>query len=415
MQTHYIILQNTVTFRVDWRRLQHENYHLHLIASANGLAQLSDIQKSCFTSVTESDFTQSNLLTIVEQLINDYHIDVKDAAIITNDEYALGHAARLRETSGIKGALYRHVEPFINKIKMKERMAEAGIRIPRHIMFEPDRFAQNPDSYIDRLIEKLGTEHIFAKQIDAAASEGTTELTSRHELTTWCEAHASQTHFELDEYLQGELYHVDCLIKNGKVIDIEVCLYSIPNAEFLKGIPLGSRTLTPGEKNYDALVDFNSQVLAALSPVPDGATHHEIFRTKQGEWVFLEIAARAPGGMAPQMYEKHTGANIEESHFRVQMGLPLTTLLPVGKRHFVSAWMWYPQTPGKVIDVTKDFPDIQSRYTIEYLVETGEELSLPKSIRDRVANLLLWNGNQEQLAVDFAKAKALQPVIITNP
>lgn len=396
---NYIVLQNIVTFRTDWRNIANpQEYNLYLILGPQGKSNLRADQRACFTQVLEvEDFAFDTLCGACESLFEKHsNSPAEDFRLLTNDEYYLGMAAALREKYSVPGARYEEVRPFTNKLAMKQKMQLAGIPLPKVVAFDPKCYRQASNDYIEKIIVTCGFP-IFAKPVDSAGSEGTCFIPDRRALQEWCERHQEHTNFELDEFIQGSLFHVDSIIINGQITEANVCAYSVPNAEFLNGKALGSVTLSKDNEMYARLVDFNEDVLAGMGVVPDGATHLEVFLTQDDRLVFLEIAARAPGGMVPQMYAASKGQNIEEQHFLAQMGLPQ----PASKEEpSFAAWVWFPQIEGVKVSQHHTV-EIDASYQLTWQLQTGDVMAAPNSIRDRVADILLWHPLEQTIHRDF--------------
>lgn len=201
----------------------------------------------------------------------------------------------------------------------------------------------------------------------------------------------------MDQYISGSLFHVDSIVVEGQIKEVKTCAYSYPNAEFLNGRPLGSITLPVNSAMDVRLKDFNQKVLSAMRNIPDGATHLEVFLTRADELVFLEIAARAPGGMVPQMYAASCGKNIEEQHFLAQM-----EMLPTSRKlqQKFAAWIWFPQVEGQIVNRKEDI-NLTSSFNLSWQLENGSIMQAPRSIRDRFADILLWDTDEANVRKDF--------------
>jgi biotin carboxylase len=395
----FIILQNIVTFRTDWNKLiDREKYAVCLLTGKQGWGNLPADQKPCFDDIQICDpFTTEELAQACRDLFTRRNItNMAEVRIITNDEYFLGHAARLRETFGIQGATFAQTEPFINKLRMKAVIAAGNIDIPLVVPFSPQAYQAAPERYLQQVEQPLSYP-IFAKQIDSAGSERIAKIHDRPALRQWCETNKDVENYELDQFIEGTLFHIDSLVYQGKIADIYICQYSHPNAEFIDGKPVGSLPLDKENPLYSRFEAYNSRVFDALGYVPDGATHLEAFLTKDDRIVFLEIAARAPGGWIPQMHALCSGRNIEEQHFLAQMGLlEQANERPAG----YAAWVWYPHREGARADIEKNI-SVGSAYKTTWEVPHGTLLTRPQSVRDRIGGILLWNDSLASLTADF--------------
>ncbi|WP_111494186.1 ATP-grasp domain-containing protein [Marinobacter bohaiensis] len=399
MKPLYFVLQNIVTFRSDFKNLANEARHdLVLITGELGLSNLGNDQKKFFADIVVTD--PFDFRSITEEIHRYLTIktvnDLNDVRILCNDEYHLGTAAHLRQHFGITGALPDTIRLYTNKLDMKKSLAASGIRLPHYLAFDPVTYKASPAAYTRHIEAKLGYP-VFAKPVDSAGSEGVRKLDSRPELEAWLSEHATTENYELDEFLQGTLYHIDAVNVGGQSREIFVSENAYPNACFLEGLPMGSIPIASDSDMYARLVAFNARVVEALGGAPSGATHLEVFVTLNDELVFLEIAARAPGGWIPQMHHKRTGNNIEEQHFRAQMGVYEAPDCIDG---LYAAWMWYPKIEGVRLDASHPL-EIESPYQVAWDVSEASAQTRPASIRDKVGGILLWNDDLTHLRRDF--------------
>lgn len=408
---HIIFLTNVFRIRVDLGRLKSKNVNFYLVTTESVLHRLAENQLKYFLSIVKTTFSEIELENILHNLIKERNLDISEIAIVTNDETAIIPAAKLREKFGIDGATVQTSELFINKIKMKERVAKKGIRIPKFISFNPVEYAENREDYINNILKELSTEQIFAKPIDSFGSNDVSKLNTRSDLVNWCETHSSAANFELDEFLEGDLFHVDAIIANEKIIEVQVYKYACPLAEVLKGKPHAGRLVSYEEDDYIKLIHFNHKVLEALQPLPTGVTHLEIFKKQNSELVFLEIACRPSAGFTPEVSEIHCGVNFEESHYLVQIGLPLKGLIPLRQRTMYAAYLFYPKLEGEVAGLTKKL-DLKTVSELKYYVKPKDILTSAQHIMDCVATVFMKSADIYLLKNEFEIAVNLKPVRI---
>ncbi len=199
-------------------------------------------------------------------------------------------AARLRDTLGLGGMSHDTVQGFRDKGLMKERIAAAGLRVPR----------SERASTVDEMREAAGRVGfpIVVKPIAGAGSADTYFVADAAELDALVTALAHVPEVSIEEYVAGEEFTYDCVSIDGEPVFDNVAQY------FPK--PIESRSLewiSPAQMVYrdpSAIpelaggIELGRGVLKALG-MQTGFTHMEWFRTADGEAVFGEIGARAPG------------------------------------------------------------------------------------------------------------------------
>jgi hypothetical protein len=413
----FFVLQDVASFRIDWRSLYDpERHRLVLVASTPRFAAAdASGQARYFERVVRTDdFTVDGLSALVGGLLIELGVTDLDAVgIVTHDEYSLAVAAQLRERLGIAGATYDDVRSFVDKIEMKRGLAGKGIRLPRHLAFAPDAYAADPDAYVARVVAQLALP-IFAKPTNESGTVGGTRLDNWCDLDAWCRARLADPDdphaYELDEFVSGTLYHCDSFIRSGRILHTEVSRYAHPCYDYLEGKICSSTTLPCEGTEFRRLAAFAREVLEALPAVPaDTVTHLEVFEKGDGELVFLEIAARAPAAMVPYTYAKRLGVNIEEAHFRLQMGLLDELELNRGPH---AAWAYFPHRAGVVADLHE--PRLRSEFEFTAKVGVGDLLADPDDIRDFACSVMLWNDDYDVLCEDLAYLDRFEPYSLAD-
>jgi hypothetical protein len=120
-----------------------------------------------------------------------------------------------------------------------------------------------------------------------------------------------QSHFLVEQFVPGDIYHVDAITINGEVQFVEVSRYGRPPLEIIQGGGI-FMTSTQKRNSIDVLTlkDLNKQVLAALR-FQRGVTHTEFIKSHaDGKFYFLETAARVGGAYIAEVIESATGINL---------------------------------------------------------------------------------------------------------
>jgi hypothetical protein len=198
-------------------------------------------------------------------------------------------AARLREVLGVPGMAVEHATRFRNKDKMKEAVAAAGIRTPRHYS------ARTADG-VREAAARLGFP-LIVKPIAGAGSVDTFRVDTTRELEYVIDRVRSYDEVNVEEFIDADEYTFDAICIDGRIAYFNVCYY--------RPRPLVGRTLEWVSPQTVALRDLSlpgleggiamgRAVIEALG-VGTAFTHMEWYRKPGGEVVFGEIAARPPG------------------------------------------------------------------------------------------------------------------------
>ena len=209
--------------------------------------------------------------------------------VLANWEVMVLTAARLRERFGVHGMSVDTVQGFRDKQLMKERVAAAGIRVPR-----AERVRTVTEARV--AAERIGYPLIL-KPIAGAGSADTYKVESSDELETVLGKMLHVGEASCEEFIDGEEFTFDTVCIDGKPAFMNVAQY-LPKPliartnEWISPVIVTVRDLE--HPKYAAGIALGRQVLDALN-MGDGFTHMEWFRKSNGEVVFGEIGCR-PGG-----------------------------------------------------------------------------------------------------------------------
>ena len=209
--------------------------------------------------------------------------------VLANWEVLVLTAARLRERLGVPGMTLDAVNGFRDKQLMKDRVAAAGLRVPRAVRARTVAETR-------AAAEQIGYPMIV-KPIAGAGSADTYRADDAAELDAVLARVRHVPEVSCEEFVDGDEYTFDTVSIAGVPAFANVAQY-LPR-------PLIARTnewispviITVRDLAQPALADglaLGNAVLGALG-MGDGFTHMEWFRKPDGEVVFGEIGCR-PGG-----------------------------------------------------------------------------------------------------------------------
>ena len=198
-------------------------------------------------------------------------------------------AARLRERMGLPGMSVDTVLGFRDKQLMKERVAAAGLRVPR------SRRAMTVKD-VWEAAEAIGYPMIV-KPIAGAGSADTYRCDSATDLDRVLAAIRHVHEVSCEEFIEGEEYTFDTVSIGGRPAYFNVAQY-LPkpivarSEEWISPVIITVRDLA--QPKLSGGIELGRRVLDALG-MGDGFTHMEWFRKPDGEAVFGEIGCRPPG------------------------------------------------------------------------------------------------------------------------
>jgi biotin carboxylase len=203
------------------------------------------------------------------------------------------------------------MQRFRDKVVMKRALAAAGIRVPEFAEFSAAAAAE--------LLDRFGTVVVKPRAESGSADirvvASPTELAG---IVEWVGERAGD--FEVEEFISGDLCHIDSVVADGKVVVATAGLSVSPTTayrdlgEFID-VEIDDPLL------LERLLAFNAEVIASY-PGFSGVTHHEVFVCSD-EIVFCEIAGRFGGGGVVPAFAAQTGISLVNAMICAQLGLPM--------------------------------------------------------------------------------------------
>jgi biotin carboxylase len=223
--------------------------------------------------------------------------------IVALDDFDVELAAMLREHLFIPGMGETTGRAFRDKLAMRRRARAAGIPCPEfeHVL--------NNDA-INAWIERVPPPWVLKPRGQAAAI-GIRKLHRAEELWPAIEALGDRfAEYVLEQFIPGEVYHVDTIVFDRQVRFAIASRYSTPPMRVAhEGGIFATVTLHPSSPLSTALLESNARVLGSFGLVR-GTSHTEFIRAENGQWYFLETSARVGGAFIVDVIEAATGVNL---------------------------------------------------------------------------------------------------------
>jgi len=224
-------------------------------------------------------------------------------------------AAEMRSKFGLAGMDHETAIRFRDKVRMKEAVRSAGAAAV------PGFAALDTLKDLEKVNWSTGRKVIKSRWGLAAKDLYIVEtLEEARRIVGGLDISGSQ--YEVEEFVKGQIYHCDSVVRGGRVVFRSVGRYLADPASYRPGSIFGTVLVGEGEL-HRRITELNTRVLAALE-IQDGTTHLELFRTDADELVFCEVAGRPPGGIIPPVIEAQYGFNIVETQIRLDAGLDIS-------------------------------------------------------------------------------------------
>ena len=232
--------------------------------------------------------------------------------LVALDEFDVEMAASLREHLRVPGMGETTSRYFRDKLAMRTRAENKGIRVPEFCpVINYDRLRD----YMNRVAAPW-----MLKPRTSASAIGIKKIKSQEEFWQVLEQLGDeQSSYVLEQFVPGEVFHVDSIVEDKKVLFAAANKYGAPpmNVAHDGGI-FTTRLLPKKSKDEKELQKINKEVVKQLGLVR-GVTHAEFIKGKaDGKLYFLEIASRVGGANIAETIEAATGLNLWREWAKVE-------------------------------------------------------------------------------------------------
>ena len=224
--------------------------------------------------------------------------------VVALDDFDVEKGALLREVFRIPGMGQSTANYFRDKLAMRVKAAEAGIPVP------PFSSLFN-DLSITHYLQTVPGPWVIKPRSEASA----VGIRKAHTLDdAWQKIHElgdNRHHFLIEQFKPGDVYHVDALTQNGKIIFRQCSRYlNTPMEVSHEGGVFRSITVDFGSEDEKGLEALNERILQAFG-LETSASHTEIIKSREtGEYIFLETSSRVGGANLAEMVEASSGINL---------------------------------------------------------------------------------------------------------
>ena len=232
--------------------------------------------------------------------------------IVPLDDFDLEKASALREHLRIPGMGETTTRYFRDKLAMRVKAQDEGLPVPAfvHVL---------NDNRIREFCQRVPPPW-FLKPRHQAGAIGIRKINGEDELWAVTEALGDErSNFLLEEYVAGDVCHVDSIVYEREVLAVIPSKYGTPPFDVSHGGGVFTTRLMDRETDEArALLDLNRRLLTALGLVR-GVSHSEYIKGRDGRLVFLETSARVGGAHIADLIEAATGMNLWAEWAKVEI------------------------------------------------------------------------------------------------
>ncbi len=249
--------------------------------------------------------------------------------VVALEEFDVMTAALVREHFCLPGMSSSTAKTFRDKYRMAEAARAGSVVLPEFVPLingdEVSEFMERvPPPWIIKPRSDVSAIGIRKVEEPAEVWRITGEMNERENLRE------RSSYYVLAQFIPGEVFHVDSIVSDGRVVFAGANRYGRPPLEVAHGGgAYVSRTVAHGSANERKLFAINRKLVKALQ-LERGAAHAEFIKNDaDGEFYFLEIAARVGGAYIADVLEAASGLNLwrEWAHMEVSDGTSSTRRL----------------------------------------------------------------------------------------
>jgi biotin carboxylase len=233
--------------------------------------------------------------------------------IVALDEFDLETAAQVREHMRIRGMGVTASAYYRDKLAMRIGAQESGFLVPefcRVLNYDELR------AYMDHVPAPW-----LLKPRSEASALGIRKIDEPEQLwRALDELGDRQSRFLMEQFVPGDIFHVDSIVSDGKVVFSVAHQYGRPPMQVMhEGGVFTTRTVDRESPHWTKLTALNAHLAPALG-MARGVTHAEYIRAHaDGLYYFLEIAARVGGAFIADLVETSTGVNLWREWARLEV------------------------------------------------------------------------------------------------
>src|SRR5260221_10318386 len=239
--------------------------------------------------------------------------------IVALEEFDVVIAALTREHLCRPGMSSSTAKTFRDKLAMSVKARAAGINVPD---FVP---AINTDE-IKEYLNRVPAPYVLKPRSDVSAigirkMESGEEVWSVIDELNQRESLRERASYHLiGRFVPGEVFHVDSLVHQKRVVFAGVNKYGRPPLQVAHGGGAYiSQTVAHHSAEKKKLLEINRSLIKAMG-LDSGATHAEFIKGEaDGEFYFLEIASRVGGAYIADVLEAATGINLWREWARLEI------------------------------------------------------------------------------------------------
>ncbi|RIO22819.1 ATP-grasp domain-containing protein [Staphylococcus saprophyticus] len=313
--------------------------------------------------------------------------------ILAFEEAYLERAALLRDTLNINGMSYNDIQLFRNKVKMKDYVTSKGFKTPQYAKIKDFK----------DLYETLNhfSYPFILKPVDGMSSINTYKISNKHDLEDYLKSSKKQYPILIEEFIDGEMYHIDGVYTDKKLIFSSFSKYIVQCIEYMENKNLVSLLYNNSNSITNKLKNYTLSLLKHFDKTDHLLFHLEVFIKKDGEIIFCEIAARRSGGNIIEMIDHSFNINLDYVYINLLLGNHYTEYLDKINNNYIINKTYLVQE-GKLTQLPS-YKDLKDCCFIKFKSKVGNVHSSPNAYYDVYLQVMLEGPSEEEVRKKLEK------------
>lgn len=318
--------------------------------------------------------------------------------IIATSETDILRAAKLRDLFHLPGQSSESALFFRDKIRMKRLLKQEGIEVPEFTRIKCaldilSFLEKNPLPVIIKPARGYGSlqTRILREPMDVKALLDTKGIFDEFQAAD----------FDLETFIPSDMYHVDGIIRNGKVIVIwpSKCINNC--LLMVEGKPTGGYLLGLDNPLVSIINDFAIKVLKILPAPTDYGFHLELF-IEDKKPIFCEIASRIGGPWINDLWVNGMGIDLKKEFVRAQAALPFSTSSTQKRPSKIIGGIIFPPKKGKILSIPSGC-NLGGVVQYSPFARIGTQLENPQGMLGHIAAFTI-SANSESEMIETIKS-----------
>jgi hypothetical protein len=260
----------------------------------------------------EGNWNMDNLVNGLAYTMKGLKFDI----LVSLDDFDVENTAALREYFRISGMGETTARYFRDKLAMRMKAKESGINVPAFsaLFYDDD---------INNFISEVHPPYMVKPRGQASAT-GIKKVNSGDELWSVINELGSERHkYLVEKFAPGNVYHVDALSYDSKVIFMKCSRYLNTPFEVAHGGGIfRSKTIELKSEEDLELKDMTNKLMKAFG-MQYSASHTEFIKGQDGIIYFLETSCRVGGANLAEMVEASSGINLWKEWANIEIAAKL--------------------------------------------------------------------------------------------